>query len=98
MKVTSVVRNARSRMKPMRYPFTAPKAAPVATAARNPTHTGKSKMNTLDTAAKVASAKMEPTERSMPPASITMVRPVTTIENSPSWRVDSTSAVGLKKP
>ena len=55
-------------------------------------------MKTVETAAKVASAKIEPTERSMPPASMTMVRPVTTIENSPSWRVDSISAEGLKKP
>jgi len=34
----------------------------------------------------------------MPPPSITTVMPVTTIENSPSWRVDSCSAVSLKKP
>ena len=76
----------------------APNAAPVATAARKATHTGRSKMKTLETAAKVASAKIEPTDKSMPPASMTIVSPVTTIENSPSCRVDSTSAVGLKKP
>ena len=38
------------------------------------------------------------TERSMPPASMTTVSPVTTIENSPSCRVDSTSELGLKNP
>jgi len=29
---------------------------------------------------------------------MTTVRPVTTMENSPNWRVDSTSELGLKKP
>ena len=32
-----------------------------------PTQTGSSKMKKVETAAKVASAKIEPTERSMPP-------------------------------
>ena len=53
-------------------------------------------MKTQDTAAKADRAKIEPTERSMPPASMTTVRPVTTIENSPSWRVDSTSDPGRR--
>ena len=61
-------------------------------------HTGRSRMKRPETAAKAASAKIELTERSMPPASMTTVRPVTTIENSPSWRVDSTSELGLKNP
>ena len=55
-------------------------------------------MKKVPTAAKHASAKIEPTERSMPPPSMTMVRPVTTMENSPSWRVESVSDCGLKKP
>ncbi len=42
----------------------------------------------MNTAAKVESAKIEPTDRSMPPPSITTVMPVTTNENSPSWRVE----------
>ena len=63
-----------------------------------PTQTGNTRMKTEETAANAESAKMEETERSMPPASITTVRPVTTTENSPSWRVDSISEPGLKKP
>ena len=55
-------------------------------------------MKRVETEAKVASAKIEPTDKSMPPASMTTVSPVTTIENSPSWRVDSISELGLKKP
>ena len=55
-------------------------------------------MKNTETAAKVESAKIEPTDRSMPPPSMTTVRPVTTIENSPSWRVESCSDVSLKKP
>ena len=53
------------------------------------TQTGCSRMRKLPTAAKLARAKIDPTERSMPPPSMTMVMPVTTIENSPSWRVES---------
>src|SRR3954453_24140820 len=34
----------------------------------------------------------------MPPPSITTVMPVTTSENSPSWRVDSCRELSLKKP
>ena len=37
-------------------------------------------------------------QRSMPPASMTTVRPITTMANSPSWRVDSSSEKGSKKP
>ena len=55
-------------------------------------------MKKAATAEKAESANIEPTERSMPPASMTTVRPITTIANSPSWRVDSSSEKGLKKP
>ena len=71
---------------------------PVATAAASAAQTGQPKMKKAETAAKVDSAKIEPTERSMPPPSMTMVRPVTTMENSPSWRVESLRDCGLKKP
>ena len=66
----------------------APKTRPVASEAASATQTGCSKMKKTETAAKQESAKIEPTDRSMPPPSITTVRPVTTIENSPSWRVE----------
>ena len=70
----------------------------MASAAASAAQTGQSKMKKADTAAKVASAKIDPTDRSMPPPSITTVMPVTTMANSPSWRVESLSDCGLKKP
>ena len=71
---------------------------PVSSAAPRAIQVGRSKMKSVETAAKAASAKIEPTERSMPPPSMTMVRPVTTMENSPSCRVESLRDCGLKNP
>ena len=70
---------------------------PVASAAASAAQTGQPKMKKAETAAKVDSAKIEPTERSMPPPSMTMVRPVTTMENSPSWRVDIDEGLRLEE-
>ena len=60
-------------------------------AAASAAQNGQPRIRKLPTALKVDRAKIDPTERSIPPPSMTMVRPVTTIENSPSWRVESLS-------
>ena len=45
----------------------------------------------------VVSAKLEPTLRSMPPASMTIVMPSTTSISSPSWRALSLSPPTVRK-
>ncbi len=98
IKVTSVVRKARNLRYPIRNPLMLPKTKPANIAAARAAQMGQPKMKKLPTAAKVAKAKIEPTERSIPPPRTTTVRPTTTMENSPSWRVEPLRDSGLKNP
>ena len=82
--VTSVVRNARSRRKPINTPLIKPTAAPMATTSSITKPTGHCFRLIIANVAKLASAKIEPTLRSIPPPAITNIMPSTTKPNSPS--------------
>ena len=95
--VTSVVRNARSRSKPTSTPLSKPTKQQATSVQRNATPTGQPRMFITASAVKLPSAKFEPTERSMPPATMTTIMASTTKPNSPSCRSETTRLAGLKK-
>ena len=70
--VPSVVSSAPQPSTPAMKPFTEPIAAPVARVATSTTGTGSSRMWKQNNATKADMAKLEPTERSMPPTATTM--------------------------
>ena len=84
--MTSVVRNARSRRKPISRPLIRPTSAPTPIVATIAASTGHLATLISASAVKLASAKVEPTLRSMPPASMTIVMPITINPNSPICR------------
>ncbi len=81
--MTSVVKNARSLRKPMRKPLIRPTSAPTPTVATIAASTGHFATLISASAVRLASAKEEPTLRSMPPPSMTIVMPITIRPNSP---------------
>ena len=95
--VTNVVRKARSRSRPTSMPLSKPIRQQAAIVQRNATPTGQPRMFITASAVKLPSAKFEPTERSMPPATMTIIMAITTKPNSPSWRSDTARLAGLKK-
>src|SRR5450432_2785253 len=77
-------------------PLTKPTPAESATTAGITTQSGQPSQLNAPSAAILARAKFDPTLRSIPPASITIIIARTTNENSPSWRVELASADCVK--
>ena len=86
MSVTRVVRNARRRRKPTSNPLTRPTAAPASSAIGMTIRIGQPSMLNRASVVKLASAKIEPMLRSMPPARTTIVIASVTSSNSPNGR------------
>src|SRR5580704_3727026 len=66
----------------MRKPLTAPVAAPVARQPRMPIHQGQSRFEVRIAPTTPESARIEPTERSMPADEITKVMPIASTPNT----------------
>ena len=83
---TSVVKNARRRKKPINRPLTSPSSAPTPSVATTASSIGHLATLISPKTVRFASPKTDPTLRSMPPASMTIVMPITINPNSPICR------------
>ncbi len=81
----------------MSRPLISPISAPTLIVATTATSAGHLAMLISARAVKLASAKLEPTLRSMPPVSMTIVMPITINPNSPICREVSTMLPSEKK-
>ena len=98
MRVTSVVRKARRRIKPTSTPLTSPTSAPAASAIGMTTRIGQPSMLKSASVVKFASANTEPMLKSMPPARTTSVMPSVTSSNSPNCAARPISPRGVTRP
>ena len=96
--VTSVVRKARSLRYPTSTPFTRPTAAPQAIVRTTTSGQGRPPTVRSASATILPSAKVDPTERSMPPATMTIISAITSRENSPHCRSRLAMLDRPKKP